>query len=361
MNTTGVQNYLSNVFRPIYTYDTTTSNFTPRLEMSNIDTYSGNTISVFTAAIGDSNSNVYVGSNAGNAYNFTRNCRNVTAIGYGAASNISNDSNSIYIGWYAGSSGSNTLDVISIGTNSGGNGGISNIFLGTNTGTTGSSNVFIGHGIDLSGVSNQVRVGYKNQIPIAADVSKNWVGLGGYTAPVHINDKLDVSGNMYLLGNIGLNTEPGVEATLDVNGNFQSDDGHALLRFRTTNSNSLLSFSNYTSGIANLSVGGFTKSATGFSSIQGKTASISTNGYATIGTIRPGTIHVSAVNDISDSPTSFHASSILFAYTPTGVTKMFDLSLGNVFIATSNSELRISNVSGANRIFDYSITYFPLF
>ena len=360
MNTTGVQNYLSNVFRPIYTYDTTTSNFTPRLEMSNIDTYSGNTISVFTAAIGDANNNVYVGSNAGNAYNFTRNCRNVTALGYGAGSNISNDLNSIYIGWYAGSSGSNTMDVISIGTNSGGNGS-SNIFLGTGTGTVGQSNVLIGHYIAPSNVSNQIRIGYRNQIPIAADLCTNWVGLGGYTAPVHTNDKLDVSGDLFVLGNIGINTEPGVEATLDVNGDFQSDDGQALLRFRTTNSNSLLSLSNYTGGTSSLSVGGFTKSTTGFSSIQGS-VSILNNSYSTIGTIVPGIINVSTAQDASTgNPTAHHASSILFAYTPTGVTKMFDISLGNIFITTSNSELRISNVSASTNIYNYSITYFPLF
>ena len=206
MNTVGIQNYLSNVFRPIYTFDTTTSNFTPKLELSNIDNYSGNTISVFTAAIGDSKSNVYVGSNAGNAFNITRNCSNVTALGYGAASNVSNVSNSVFLGWYAGASTSNTIDVISIGKRSGGNGS-ANILIGTNTGLSnvGTCNILIGHYIDLSGASNQIRIGYSNQIPIAADLSKNWVGLGGYTAPVNSNDKFDVSGNMYLLGNIGLN------------------------------------------------------------------------------------------------------------------------------------------------------------
>jgi hypothetical protein len=332
--------------------------------MSNIDMYSGNVVSVFRADVGDSNSNVYVGSNSGNPFNITRNCRNITALGYGAASNISNDSNSVYIGWYAGSSGSNSLDVISIGTNSGGNGS-GNIFMGTNTGTTGQSNVLIGHYISPSNVSNQIRIGYRNQIPIAADLSKNWVGLCGYTAPVHVNDKLDVGGNMYVLGNIGLNTEPGVEATLDVNGNFQSDDGSALLRFRTTDSNSVLSFSNYIGGTTELNVGGrvavsgnvdvsgSTNALQGFSSIRG---SIQVNGSNTIGQLKRGIIHVSAVSVGVDTN---RAASIYFAYTTTDVVTLSSHSNSATSLGISGSNIQISNGAN-NETYDYNITYFPL-
>ena len=354
MSTTGIQNYLSNVFRPIYTYDTTSSNFVPRLELSNIDNYSGNTLSVFTAAVGDSNSNVYVGSNAGNPFNITRDCRNITALGYGAASNISNDCNSIYIGWYAGSSGSNSRDVISIGTNSGGNGS-SNIFLGTGTGTVGQSNILIGHFIAPSNVSNQIRIGYSNQFPIAADLSKNWVGLGGYTAPIHINDKVDVSGNLYVLGNIGLNTEPGIETTLDVNGDFQSDDGEALLRFRTTGSNSVLSFSNYTSGTTEVSVGGLTKSSGGFSSIQGSIAVPAT--ATTIGTLKKGIVLISAVNQ---SNSADHASRMVLAYTTSNIVDVgSNVSVNDASITFSTSNIEITDITNTT-VYDYSITYFPL-
>ncbi len=331
MNTTGVQNYLSNVFRPVYTYDTTNSNFTPRLELSNIDTYSGNTISVFTAAVGDSNSNVYVGSNAGNPFNITRACRNITALGFGAASNISNDSNSVYIGWYAGASGSNSLDVVSIGTNSGGNGS-ANIFLGTSTGTVGQSNILIGHYITPSNVSNQVRIGYRNQIPIAADLSLNWVGLGGPLFPAFANNKVDISGNAYINGQLGINTIPGGR-TLDVNGNFRATDA----------STNVLEFT-----------GGLTRSTGGFGSIQSNI--FFTGGSLPIGQIKKGIIHVSAVDRVSSAN---RAAKTYFAWTTSNVTIMNDVSAGTANIVTSSTDIQITN-SGSASTYDYNITYFPL-
>ncbi len=356
MSTTGIQNYLSNVFRPIYTYDTTTSNFVARLELSNIDNYSGNTISVFTAAVGDIACNVYVGSNAGNPFNFIQSCANVTALGYGTANAISNVSNSVFLGFSAGANSTESRDIISIGYNSGiGTLGASNIFVGSGTNSVqGSGNIFLGHAISLSNVSGQVRIGYSNQFPIAADIPKNWVGLGGYTSPVHTNDKVDVSGNLYVLGNIGLNTEPGIEATLDVNGDFQSDDGEALLRFRTTGSNSVLSFSNYTSGTAELSVGGLTRSSNGYVSSQGSISAII--GNTTIGTLKRGIIHVSAI-DVSDSAN--RAAYSYFAWTPSNVSSMSSNISGTTDIVTSDSNIQISNTT-STKTYQYSITYFPL-
>jgi hypothetical protein len=354
MNTTGVQNYLSNVFRPIYTYDTTTSNFTPRLEMSNIDTYSGNTISVFTASIGDANSNVYVGSNAGNPFSFTQADRNLTAIGYGAASGISNSSNSVFIGYYAGANVTGATDVISIGADSVG-GGSANIFIGTDTGTVGTKNVFIGHYITPSNVSNQIRIGYSNQIPIAADLCTNWIGLGGYLAPVHTYDKVDVSGNLYVLGNIGLNTEPGVSATLDVNGNFRCDDGKARLQFRTDlSTSSVLSMSNTTGGTMTLVVDGVTRSSNGYVSVQG---SISAGvGNTPIGTLKRGIIHVSVVDKASSTN---RAAYTYFAWTTSNVSSMSSSINGDTNITTSGTAIQISNIT-STKTYDYSITYFPL-
>lgn len=338
MNTTGIQNYLSNVFRPIYTFDTTNSNFTPRLELSNIDTYSGNTVSVFTAAVGDSNSNVYVGSNAGNPFNITRACRNITALGFGAASNISNDSNSVYIGWYAGASGSNSLDVVSIGTNSGGNGS-ANIFLGTSTGTVGQSNIFIGHYINPSNVSNQIRIGYRNQIPIAADLSKNWVGLGGPLAPEYTNNKLDISGNTYIKGQLGINATPGTR-TLYVSGNFGVQD----------TSTNVLDFSN-----------GLTRSTGGYVSSNGTISGTgSTN--TIIGTLKKGLVFVS-VQDAANTTTHF-ASSMVYCSDPTNGTYVWDMSgsyiaAGDVTLNYNSSNIQFSN-AGATRNFLWAITYFPL-
>ena len=333
MNTTGIQNYLSNVFRPIVVYDN--NNFTPKLELSNIDTYSGNSVSVFTAAVGDANSNVYVGKEAGNLFTNLKNCREVSAFGYGAGSNISNDSNSVYMGYYAGALNSNTSSVIGIGWEAGGGGqGVSNIFIGTGTKSTiGSSNVFLGHGIDLSSVSNQIRIGYKNQIPIAADVSRNWVGLGGYTTPVNLTySTIDISGNTRVQGNLGVNIDPGTR-TLDVNGNFRARDA----------SLNILDFSN-----------GLTRSSAGFASIQ---SNISVGvGVAPIGTIRRGIIHVSAVDQAFSGN---RAAYIYFAWTASNVTPMSSTSNGDTNITTSGSNIQISNAS-ISTSYSYSITYFPL-
>ena len=337
MNTTGIQNYLSNVFRPIYTYDTTTTNFIPKLTMSNIYNYTGNTISVFTAAVGDSNSNVYVGSNAGNPYDITRNVFNVTALGYGAASNISNDSNSIYIGWYAGSGGSNSTNVISIGTNSGGNGS-ENIFIGTDTGSVGTSNVLIGHFMDLSSSSNQVRIGYRNQIPIAADLSKNWVGLGGVLTPSYAFNSLDVSGNSKFVGNMGINRDPG-NRTLDVNGNFRATDASA----------NVLDFTN-----------GLTRSSGGFYS-DSSSITMSNTSSLVVGRLRRGVVMLNVL-DLTDL-TSFMSRTVYVRNPATPDTLiMTDVSSGlsPTLIFTTSHIVLCNTASGAGtRDYSWSITYFP--
>jgi len=337
MNTTGIQNYLSNVFRPIYTYDTTSSNFIPKLTMSNIYNYTGNTISVFTAAVGDSNSNVYVGSNAGNPYDITRNVFNVTALGYGAASNISNDSNSIYIGWYAGSGGSNSTNVISIGTNSGGNGS-ENIFMGTDTGSVGTSNVLIGHFMDLSSSSNQVRIGYRNQIPIAADLSKNWVGLGGVLTPSYAFNSLDVSGNSKFVGNIGINRDPG-NRTLDVNGNFRATDASA----------NVLDFTN-----------GLTRSSGGFYS-DSSSITMSNTSSLVVGRLRRGVVMLNVL-DLTDL-TSFMSRTVYVRNPATPDTLiMTDVSSGlspTLIFSTSNIVLCNTASGAGTRDYSWSITYFP--
>jgi hypothetical protein len=130
-------------------------------------------------------------------------------------------SNNVFLGHSIDPSSSSAS--ISIGTNSGGNGS-SNIFVGTNTGTSGTSNIFIGNDLSSTNVSNQIRIGTGNKIPIAADTNLNWVGLGGVLAPVNTYDALDVSGNSYFLGNMGINIAPG-DRTLDVNGNFRVQEG----------------------------------------------------------------------------------------------------------------------------------------
>lgn len=334
MSTTGIQNYLSNVFRQVYTYDSTLSvPFVPKLELSNIDTYSGNALSVFTAAVGDSASNVYVGSNAGNPYNVIRSCSNVTALGYGAGSNISNVSNSVYLGFGAGAGAQVASAVIAIGSNANG-GGTSNIAIGNGTGSVGASNVLIGHSIAPGNVSNQIRIGYNGGIPIAADLCRNWVGLGGILSPRDITyANVDVSGSTHIQGNLGINITPGTR-TLDVNGNFRAQDA----------SMNALDFSN-----------GFTRSTGGYVSIQSN-ISVPATGSSTIGTIRKGIIHVSALNGTGTN----RAAYIYFAWTDSNVTALASTSNGVTNITTSTTNIQISNSGGSPAVHSYSITYFPL-
>lgn len=195
MNTTGIQNYLSNVFRPIVSYDTVSSNFVPKLELSNIDTYSGNVVSVLRADVGDSNFNVYVGSNAGNSITNLNSCSNVSAFGYAAGNGISNDLNSVYVGYRAGANNIATRSIIGIGSGAGGGSiGLSNIFIGTNTtNPTGVRNILIGHDLSTD-LADHIMIGYRNQIPIAADIQQNWVGLGGVLSQTNTSIQLDVSG-----------------------------------------------------------------------------------------------------------------------------------------------------------------------
>jgi len=329
--TTGIQNYLSNVFRPIYRYDTTANVFVPSLEVTNVDTYSGNSVSVFTAAIGDANNNVYVGSNAGNAYNFLRSVSKVTALGYGAASNISNDCNSVYIGWFAGKDAVNGKDVISIGTSSAGGIGTSNIFIGTDTGTVGNSNILVGHYIRPGNISNQFRLGLSNKFPIAADLSLNWVGIGGILNPT-TNASIDVSGSTRIQGNLSVNIQPG-DRTLDVNGNFRVRDS----------SLNTLDFSN-----------GLLTSSGGYTTTQGSVSAAV--GTTTIGTLKKGIVQVSTV-DVSS--TANRAGYLYFAYDISAASILVSNIAGDTTLDLSGTNIRISNVT-STKTYNFSITYFPM-
>jgi hypothetical protein len=336
-STTNIQNLLVNVFRPIYVYDTITSNFVPRLELSNVDVVSANSVSVFNAAIGDAASNVYVGSNAGNVYTNIRACSNVTALGYSAGNLISNVSNSVYLGFNTGAGAVGASNVVAIGANANGDGS-GNIFIGAGTGRLGNNNIFIGTGINLSNVSNQLRIGTGSKITIAGDLSDSWVGIGGPVTPIDPLNKLDVSGNVYVLGNIGLNTIPGFR-TLDVNGNFRATDA----------ASNILNFSN-----------GVTSSTGGFGSLNGK-VTVPNSGSEVIGTLRVGIIHISAQDYQGGS--NDYAARIVYVPDPTGATAPSNMSsniaVGTISIDFSNSNIRISN-NAATIDCSWAITYFPI-
>jgi hypothetical protein len=328
-STSNVQNLLVNVFRPVYTYDATTSNFTPKIEVSNVDIISGNSLAVFTAAVGDANSNMYVGSNAGNSYSNLRGCCNSVALGVGAGNLISNVSNSVYLGFNAGAGAIGSTANVVIGANTNGNGS-SNIYIGTGTGSIGSSNIFIGQAIAPGNVSNQLRIGST----LAGDLSNRWIGIGGPTAPSDSLNHLDVSGNTYIFGNLGINTTPGYR-TMDVNGNFRADDGIGVLDFSN----------------------GVTTSEGGFGSRTGTLSMAGGGDDQIIGPIKKGIIAVSALDTGDDTN---RASAIFFAYDSNAVSTMASASNGYLVATTSNTNLKVDSTNPSAASVAYSVTYFPL-
>ena len=365
-STSNVQNLLINVFRPVYTYNTATSNFVPSLEISNVSSVYTNLINASNAEIGDSNYNVYVGSNAGNAYNNTRGCFSNVALGYNAGGSlISNVSNSVYIGAGAGAGASNASNVIAIGKGAIGT-GINNIFLGNSTGTLGNSNIFIGHAIAPTNVSNTFRIGTRPLI--AGDLSTGWVGFGGITNPTAVGgimpSQLDVSGYATIVGGLGINNDP-TEASLNVNGNFQIENGDTTFTydFDDTTSNTVMRIAKYDSGCNDPKFisDGYTQSKTGFNSLN-NTITIDAGGTSNIATLKKGTILVN-VQDTQDATTNY-AARMVYCSDPTNGTYVYNLSsnvqAGDPTITFSGSNIRVTNGSGTQETYYWAVTYFPI-
>lgn len=241
-STTNVQSYLTNVFRPVYTFSL--GSFTANLELSNIDTVSANNAILLRADVADSGSNVYVGTRSGNSPTFVQACSNVTAFGYSAGTAISSVSNSVFLGYGTGANSASNNNVIAIGTGAGtGNTGSSNILIGKIAGSNaslGSNNILLGNAvIGTTAMSNQFQLGTSNVVAISADLSFGCVSIGksdttmsyisspGYRFP---NLLLDVAGYARFCNGVTIGTDPGT-ATLDVNGDFRVDDGTGYLRF----------------------------------------------------------------------------------------------------------------------------------
>lgn len=353
-STTGSQNLLVNVFRPVYRYAIPTGGstaiFTPAVEISNVDTVSANSVAVFTAAVGDSNSNVYVGSNAGNVYDLLRGCRSVTALGYGAASSISNVSNSVYLGFNTAAGAASATSVIAIGANATGN-GTSNIYIGTATGAAGSNNILIGHGIAPGTTNNAVQVGtllYGNSstgrlgvgispsynLDVSGDSrisSRLGVGMNPVVAPVAHG--LDVSGYTYVYGGLGINADP-ADYTLNLNGNFFASEGANTFSFSSN-------------------LDGVVRASAGYTSTNGTVSNVG-GSPVTIGTLKRGIVMVSVVDTASSANRS---SRLMFAYTTSNVTDLGSNSAGNTTITLSTSNIQITDATSTT--YAYSVTYFP--
>jgi hypothetical protein len=360
------QNLLVNVFRPVYRYEIppgdSNSIFIPKLEMSNIDTYSGNSVSVFTAAVGDANSNVYVGRDAGNPYTTLNACRFVSAFGYGAAAGISNVSNSTFLGYNAGAGASGVTSNVILGDNAQGNGS-SNVRIGSSNTGTGSRNVSVGTVSSTSTYSNCILLGpgitatqdYQFRVGASylyGDLSTNWFGVGRATPMDPTNGKFDVSGNVNIEGQVGINKIP--VRTLDLNGNFRAVDALGTLDF----SSGVLTVngvaSSFSSGV--MTVDGVTASTGGFASIRGS-AVVGNTSNVPIGTLKNGLVMVAVRSGSAnfDGRTSF----ILDTTSPTVSNLSSNKSATTTVNFTSNS-INISNTTGGSLTYDWSITYFPL-
>jgi sugar lactone lactonase YvrE len=298
-STANVQNLLTNVFRPTFVYNTTTSNYQTKLELTNIDTLSANAITAYAANVGDAAGNLYVGVGAGNAYSMLASSSNTTNtfVGTGAGGLTSNVKNSVFLGYRAGNGVVGSSNSISIGANTL-NGGNSNIYIGCATGiATGSNNIFIGPGVSNGGtsVSNTLLVGSGSNTLFRGDLASNRVGINT-TALTNPSNYITLDVNGYTRiggstnnGNLGINTLPGTY-TLDVNGDMRVSDGWAsLVMTHDSNSNASLAFTNVRSANCNATI----QSTGGFFSSQG-TASASTGPQSIRSNVLPGYFMFSA-------------------------------------------------------------------
>ena len=220
-------------------YDTTNGVYQTKLELTNIDSVSANTVYGFTAAFGDASGNVYVGIGSGNPYSSLAASSNSsnTFVGTNAGASTSNVKNGVFLGYRSGFGTSNSSNSISIGANTI-NGGNSNIYIGCATGiASGSNNIFLGPGMSNGGtsVSNRLMIGSGSNTAIVGDLSSNRVGINLSNLPITTpNVTLDVNGFTRIgtnaNGGLGINMLPGNFA-LDVTGAQRIQDGVGTLTF----------------------------------------------------------------------------------------------------------------------------------
>lgn len=216
-STSNIQNLLVNVFRPTVAYDPSTG-YVPKLNICNVDTISARSLAVTTFGLGDSNGNIFIGSNAGGGASNTNN----TVIGVTAGSGMANSSSCVYVGSIAGIGAQGASNVVSIGKEARG-AGISNIYIGSETGSSNASstnNILIGHGLNYSNqvISNTLQIGKPGSLVIQGDLANKRVGIN--TAPSY---GLDVCGSF---------------SFHDSNGNFTyalDGTGNTQVDFRSSN------------------------------------------------------------------------------------------------------------------------------
>jgi hypothetical protein len=196
-----------------------------------VDTVSARTLEVTTFGFGDSNGNIYIGSNSGGTSNNSAN----VAIGVSAATNAISTSNSVFIGYGAGLGASNSSNNIVVGYNASGAGN-NNIYIGSNDGggTSSSNNIYIGNGLSNTGsVTNKFQLGFPGSILMTGDFSNKQLGINttpSYTLDVCGDFRVTERYGTFILGhdtslNLTTNiqsTNPGSKALLNVVGDISA-------------------------------------------------------------------------------------------------------------------------------------------
>jgi hypothetical protein len=302
-STTNVQNLLTNVFRPTFVFSNGV--YQSKLELTNIDSVSANTVYGFNASFGDASGNVYIGVESGNPYTIlaTSGNSNNTFVGKQAGQSTTGLVNSVLIGYRAGAASTTpSSNSVSIGSSSK-SAGNSNVFIGYAAGTsTGSNNIFIGPGVTNGGsaASNKLLIGSGPSAALmVGDLVNNRLGINlsslSTTTP---SLALDVNGYTRIgtnaNGGLGINMVPGNYA-LDVTGAQRIQDGVGTMIFTGGNL-----------GLNNVGVAAYTLDVTGNQRISNASGSmIFTGGNLTVSNASGSLRLVGNKVGINTTPTTY--------------------------------------------------------
>lgn len=163
--TTNTQSFFPYIFRPSYAY--TSTGFKTSFNIRNIDTVTANALTVGQLQVGDSNSNMYIGSSTVASANIlTNNNTSNTIIGVNAGLGISNTTGLESVGFGSGQNANYVTTSSFVGQSAGCNANtiLNSLFMGANAGSNSknlSNSLFIGAGAGVynSTASNVIAIG----------------------------------------------------------------------------------------------------------------------------------------------------------------------------------------------------------
>jgi hypothetical protein len=303
-----------------------------KLELTNVDAVSANTVYTFAAAVGDASGNVYVGIGSGNPNSLLaiKANSNTTFVGTSAGSGSSSIVESVFVGYRAGASAASSSYSVSIGATSK-SAGNSNVFIGYGAGvTSGSNNIYIGTNVTNTGtVNNRLLIGSgPTAAMMVGDLTNNRIGvnlsnLTDFDTGVRlvVNGLTRVGGTTNN-GRLGINTTP-FDFHLDVNGTQRISNSQGTLTFGSN---------------------GIQTSTVGFNSSNGTTDSLNTTSVP----FKKGMFMLSATSN-----TTRHGY-IGVASSTSAYTLVSEGSNGTLITANGSTLIVSSGTVG------WTITYFPM-